>query len=506
MEEVEVDAVTLNDDCLRVVASFFAPLELVAANAVNSQWAHVCRAPALWRKAHVVEFGCDCAADARAAFREQHVQLVRAGVPSAFFRRVHLFLVRLRGSATARGLSPDILLRRLRPGVPLPALLAADASLRVPLPPSLKALLLVHDGHEDGQVEGHAPRSLRPTFLGVYAFYNTLVSPYILPLDRMLRLRADLAASNTDMKPAPRFLAITRSPWGAGGNTVMDLTTGGVYAVCSGLRLVRACPPSAPGGVPGDDLLRWLEELANRAMSGCLPITRIPASVNSAMGRIERDGGEENEEEEDEEESAALPESLVGLPPSALGLSLFPLPHPSTEGLATSACTHGVRVSVGAVFVPHSTLPGPGICIDGRTGAPVAPPPKSRVQLREGEELAGRYMFAYAARLRYEYDGAQHASVQLVSRKWEIADGGGRVERVEGPGVIGLHPLLPCVPPPTLPPVFEYASAANAVVPLGGTMAGTFSFVPGSMAEPEGQPFEAEVAQFLLRVPSFIYG
>lgn len=83
--------------------------------------------------------------------------------------------------------------------------------------------------------------------------------------------------------------------------------------------------------------------------------------------------------------------------------------------------------------------------------------------------------------------------VQLHSRHWIITDATGKVEEVDGPGVVGKQP--------TLEPghAFEYTSGCPLPTPFG-SMAGSYQMVTGG-----GEKFEAEIGAFELREPSAIH-
>ena len=51
---------------------------------------------------------------------------------------------------------------------------------------------------------------------------------------------------------------------------------------------------------------------------------------------------------------------------------------------------------------------------------------------------AGQYVWAYTIEIRNE----GHQTVQLKERFWEITDGNGKVEIVQGSGVVGEQPVL----------------------------------------------------------------
>jgi len=79
--------------------------------------------------------------------------------------------------------------------------------------------------------------------------------------------------------------------------------------------------------------------------------------------------------------------------------------------------------------------------------------------------------------------------VQLQSRHWIIIDAIGRVEEVDGPGVVGLQPLIP---PGEM---FEYSSYCPLPTPTG-TMRGTYV-----MTDPKGQELNVSIPLFVLAEP-----
>jgi ApaG protein len=121
-----------------------------------------------------------------------------------------------------------------------------------------------------------------------------------------------------------------------------------------------------------------------------------------------------------------------------------------------TATTDGVRVSVESAFLPEHSAP-------------------------EDD----RYAFAYFITISNEGT----TRVQLKRRHWIITDGNGKVEEVEGPGVVGEQP--------TLDPgdSHRYTSGAVLATPVG-TMEGTYE-----MHEAGGRVFQAEIPRFSLQMP-----
>lgn len=101
----------------------------------------------------------------------------------------------------------------------------------------------------------------------------------------------------------------------------------------------------------------------------------------------------------------------------------------------------------------------------------------------------GRYAFAYTITIRNV--GRQPA--RLLARHWKIIDAEGRIEHVDGEGVIGEQPRL------RPGEDFRYTSA----VMLGtvhGTMQGHYD-----MLSDDGTEFIATIAPFALSIPRTLH-
>jgi len=122
----------------------------------------------------------------------------------------------------------------------------------------------------------------------------------------------------------------------------------------------------------------------------------------------------------------------------------------------STAVTHGIRIDVSSRYLPDQSRP----------------------------RLA-RYAFAYTVRIRNE----GNVSVQLLGRRWLITDAKGKVQEVQGAGVVGEQPILH--PGQT----FEYSSSAVIETSLG-EMRGSYK-----MHTVTGKTFDAEIAPFLLTLP-----
>jgi len=104
----------------------------------------------------------------------------------------------------------------------------------------------------------------------------------------------------------------------------------------------------------------------------------------------------------------------------------------------------------------------------------------------ESDPDRGRYIFIYRITITNESD----RTVQLLSRRWQIIDGNGRREVVQGDGVVGKQPILS--PGET----FEYTSYCPMRTEWG-TMEGAFTFM-----DSEQSGFDAQVGRFYMAISS----
>ena len=126
-------------------------------------------------------------------------------------------------------------------------------------------------------------------------------------------------------------------------------------------------------------------------------------------------------------------------------------------GAGYCAITNGIEVTVRAVFLEDQSNPD-----------------------------AGSWVWAYQVRI------ANHGpeTVRLMRRTWRITDARGRLQVVQGDGVVGEQPVLE--PGES----FEYTSGTPLGTP-SGFMAGAYHMV----ATVSGRPFDAEIPAFSLDSP-----
>jgi len=99
--------------------------------------------------------------------------------------------------------------------------------------------------------------------------------------------------------------------------------------------------------------------------------------------------------------------------------------------------------------------------------------------------LRKEWFFLYTVQISNE--GAE--TVRLLSRHWIITDAMGRVQEVQGPGVVGKQPVL--APGQR----FQYTSGCPLATPFG-SMHGTYQ-----MTNERREHFDVEIAPFTLTEP-----
>ncbi|MEQ8662570.1 MAG: Co2+/Mg2+ efflux protein ApaG [Gammaproteobacteria bacterium] len=101
----------------------------------------------------------------------------------------------------------------------------------------------------------------------------------------------------------------------------------------------------------------------------------------------------------------------------------------------------------------------------------------------------GRYVFAYT--ITIENTGG--IAAQLIGRRWLITDAGGKVQEVQGAGVVGEQPVIE--PGAS----YQYTSAAMLETPVG-SMQGSYE-----MLASDGVRFDADIPVFTLSVPRLLH-
>lgn len=231
---------------------------------------------------------------------------------------------------------------------------------------------------------------------------------------------------------------------------VVDGTIGGVH-----LRTDIGASRSQTAAAAPDEFLSWLEDYANCLLTG---IYRA-----DTMGTHPRE-------------------------PTAI--SLFPQPslqdpplRPTSEtipAVVSRAVTRGIEVMASAVFSPQGM---------------------------------NQFGFIYSIRIRLLLPGEEgymtgsqrgFTRCQLDARCWRITNAQtGNTDVVQGNGVIGMYPVLReggytnGGEALSFDGTFQYQSCSGSL-PSGGSFEGHITFVPGTLRDPVGEPFEVKVNPFQL--------
>lgn len=100
-----------------------------------------------------------------------------------------------------------------------------------------------------------------------------------------------------------------------------------------------------------------------------------------------------------------------------------------------------------------------------------------------------RYVFAYTITIT----NVGATAAKLLTRHWLITDANGKVQEVNGDGVVGEHPYL------NPGEMFRYTSAAIIETPVG-IMQGKYQ-----MQSENGEDFKAPIPQFTLSIPRTLH-
>ncbi|RPE75483.1 Co2+/Mg2+ efflux protein ApaG [Vulcaniibacterium tengchongense] len=107
----------------------------------------------------------------------------------------------------------------------------------------------------------------------------------------------------------------------------------------------------------------------------------------------------------------------------------------------------------------------------------------------QSEPAQGRFVFAYTIHIR----NSGRVPARLLGRHWQITDGNGKVQEVEGEGVVGEQPWL------RPGDDFEYTSGA-VLETAYGVMQGRYHLLAD-----DGTRFEAPIPAFTLAAPRTLH-
>lgn len=107
----------------------------------------------------------------------------------------------------------------------------------------------------------------------------------------------------------------------------------------------------------------------------------------------------------------------------------------------------------------------------------------------ESDPDNNRFVFAYTITIR----NIGETPARLLTRHWVIRDGNGKVQEVQGEGVVGEQPHL------KPGEGFQYTSGTMLETTMG-IMGGCYSLVTD-----DGEEFKAPIADFLLSTPRTLH-
>jgi len=113
----------------------------------------------------------------------------------------------------------------------------------------------------------------------------------------------------------------------------------------------------------------------------------------------------------------------------------------------------------------------------------------SRYSREHSHPEQAQWFFLYTVEIKNE----GKKTVQLESRHWIIENADGKIQEVQGPGVVGEEPIL--APGES----FEYTSGCPLTTPFG-SMRGTYQ-----MRAEDGTSFDVEIAPFTLSEPYTVH-
>lgn len=102
---------------------------------------------------------------------------------------------------------------------------------------------------------------------------------------------------------------------------------------------------------------------------------------------------------------------------------------------------------------------------------------------------SGRFAFAYTITIR----NTGELAARLLTRQWRITDANGKVQEVQGDGVVGEQPHI------KPGQGFRYTSGAVLDTPVGA-MQGSYQ-----MLDDDGRRFDAPIPVFRLAVPGLLH-
>ncbi|CAK7322645.1 unnamed protein product [Dovyalis caffra] len=319
-----------------------------------------------------------------------------------------------------------------------------ETILKVKLPLPTRLLYRFHDGQNfSGKNLSRGMAGCPLGLIGGYCFYNHLVNVYLLPLHEVI-LETREIVRHLNLPNGSKYIVVAASSSYIGKFFFLNCSDGQLYV--------------------------GTKNLPDGEMMPC-----VPRALISPVHDFNSDQQQDAMLLWLEEHGRRLHNGMIKLQGEGniKSISQFPTesPHCST------AVTNGVKVRASAVFVPEAA---------------------------DLQDISIKYLFAYSIRMSLLPEGCiingmHFSSCQLHLRHWVIRANDNVVSNVNAEAVIGKFPLLR---PGEKEFVYESCTPLSTST---GSVEGSFTFVPGRLADPKGSPFEVEVARFPLQLPDYIF-
>ncbi|KAI3430196.1 ApaG domain-containing protein [Psidium guajava] len=317
--------------------------------------------------------------------------------------------------------------------------------LRVKLPLPTRILYRFHDGQEFADsdfTESTLGSSLG--IIGGYSFYDHLVNVNLLPLSQVI-LETNHIIRHLGFSSRSNYIVVAASCTSGEKLFFLNCRDGQLHVGTRNLPTDGEMMPCVPAALISSVHDRNAD-LQQDAM--LLWLEEHGRRLQSGMIKLREEGGVR---------------SICQFPEEPL--------------LCSTAVTNGVRIRASAVFVPeHSDL----------------------------QDESEKYLFSYSIRMSLIPEGCMANGMpcnycQLHWRHWIIRANDVVVSNVHGEAVIGKFPLLH-----SGGKEFVYESC-TFLRSARGSIEGSFTFVPGRLADPKGGPFSVQVAQFPLQLPDYVF-
>ncbi|XP_061357539.1 F-box protein SKIP16 [Gastrolobium bilobum] len=280
--------------------------------------------------------------------------------------------------------------------------------------------------------------------IGGYSFYSHLVNVFLLPINQVIR-ETQKITRRVGFFRRSKYVLVAHSSTYSAKLFFLNCANGQLYVGTRKILTDGEMIPCVP-----HDLISLRHDLNNDQQQDAmlLWLEEHGRRLQNGLIKLHEEGNERS-------------------------INLFPEEPP----LCSTAVTNGVKVRASALVIP---------------------------ELADLQDDLEKFYFAYSIRMSLEpkgciVNGMSFTSCQLHWRHWIICANDTVVSDVNGEAVVGQFPLL-------CPGDKEFVYQSCTPLPTSsGSVEGSFTFVPGSLATPRGDPFLATVARFPLQLPDYVF-